>query len=285
MIEWFFGTFGTVGGYIIIGSVLVLTVAIIWFNISKSREKKRDDFREHIGEIKRTEQVIKGVNQRTRVNSGEVPVAEPEPVKDSGISVRVDEEKQQASAEVFAKVRKSRKKHQPTEIELAVQKYGEHMVVNGYRQKSDTAPIRPVYSNTAKARKEQKAELESDEVGEEATTPAIVTDSAAPAKVKPTELKPPTSAHLRNQQHAEESYVKDAIRPVIGSSVANSVPERPAEVPEEMPEIATGEEKPIPTAKTPVKGFAPAKKAQVKRPKSEIQQKNEEAIENTDLGE
>lgn len=278
MIEKFFALFGTVGGYIIIGSVIVLIVAIIAFKISKARENKREQYRESLGDIKRTEQVIKGVSYRSRVNSGEV-VDEPVPVKDTGIKVHENENIQQQQ-EVFGKVMRSRKKHQPTERELAMQKYGEHMVVNGYLQKSNTAPIRPVYSNTASARQQQKSELNSDEVGEEATTPAIVTDSAAPAKVKPTELKPPTASRANEpQEHSDESYVKDAIRPVIGSSVANSVPERPAEVPAETPKILQDEE-PLPAATEPAKGFAPAKnKGPVKRPKSDVQRKNEQSRE------
>ena len=90
MIEKFFALFGTVGGYIIIGSVIVLVVAIIAFKVSKARENKREQFREQIGSIKRTEQVIKGVNHRARVNNGEV-VDEPVPVKDTGIKVQGNE--------------------------------------------------------------------------------------------------------------------------------------------------------------------------------------------------
>ncbi|MBQ2067017.1 MAG: hypothetical protein II496_05800, partial [Clostridiales bacterium] len=117
--------------------------------------------------------------------------------------------------------------------------------------------------------------------------PAIVTDSAAPAKVKPTELKPPTASRANEpQEHADESYVKDAIRPVIGSSVANSVPERPAEVPTETPKILQ-EEEPLPTATEPAKGFAPVKNnGPVKRPKSDVQRKNEQSREEREnLGE
>lgn len=262
MIDWFFKTVGVVGGWIIIGSVLVFIIAVICFKVSKAREKKREEYRESLGDIKRKEQVIKGVSYRSRVQDGEIP-AEPEPVvADSGLNVsRVESESTQTAAEVFAKVRKSRKKHQPTERELAMQKYGDQIVVNGYFQKSNTAPIRPVYSNTADARQEQKKELDSDEVGAEATTPAIVTDSAAPAKIKPTAPKHPTSAHSdESEEHADESYIKDAIKPVIGSSVANAVTERPAEVPAETPKIVDpGEEEPIPTATEPAPGFAPAK--------------------------
>ena len=259
MIDWFFKTVGVVGGWIIIGSVVVFIIAVICFKVSKAREKKREEYRESLGDLKRKEQVIKGVTHRDRINSGEVPAEEPVVVKDSGLNVsRVESENTQTASEVFAKVRKSRKKHQPTERELAMKKYGDQIVVNGYFQKSNTAPIRPVYSNTTDARQEQKKELDSDEVGEEATTPALVMDSAAPAKIKPTA---PHSSHANeSQEHADESYVKDAIRPVIGSEVANAVTERPAEVPSETPKIVDpGEEEPIPTATEPVEGFAPAR--------------------------
>ena len=82
------------------------------------------------------------------------------------------------------------------------------------------------------------------------------------------------------------SYVKDAIRPVIGSSVANSVPERPAEVPTETPKILQDEE-PLPAATEPAKGFAPVKNnGPVKRPKSDVQRKNEQSWEEREnLGE
>ena len=261
LIKKYFDTVGTIGGWIIIGTAVVFIVAVIWFKAANARDKKREEYRESLGDIKRKEQVIKGVSYRSRVNDGEIP-AEPEPVvQDSGLNVnRVEGEHTQAASEVFAKVRKSRKKHQPTERELAMKKYGEHMVVNGYLQKSNTAPIRPVFSNTKDARQEQKKELDSDEICEEATTPAIVTDSAAPAKVKPTA---PHAAHANEPQEQTdepESYVKDAIRPVIGSSVANAVTERPAEVQAETPKIVDpGEEEPIPTATEPAPGFAPAR--------------------------
>ena len=84
-----------------------------------------------------------------------------------------------------------------------IDKAKERVVVNGYLQKSNTAPIRPVYSNTHFQRQLQRKELESDKVGKEAETPALVMDSAAPSEIKitgapvqkvnPTELKPPTA--------------------------------------------------------------------------------------------
>lgn len=60
-------------------------------------------------------------------------------------------------------------------------------ILNGYLQKSNTAPIRPVYSNTQEARQQQMDELNSDKVGEEANTPALVMDSAAPSAVRYTD--------------------------------------------------------------------------------------------------
>lgn len=83
-----------------------------------------------------------------------------------------------------------------------IDKAKDRVVINGYLQKSNTAPIRPVYSNTHFQRQIQRKELESDKVGKEAQTPALVMDSAAPSevlitgapvqKVNPTALKHPT---------------------------------------------------------------------------------------------
>lgn len=85
-----------------------------------------------------------------------------------------------------------------------IDKAKDRVVINGYLQKSNTAPIRPVYSNTHFQRQLQRKELESDKVGKEAETPALVMDSAAPSEIKitgapvqkvnPTELKPPTAS-------------------------------------------------------------------------------------------
>lgn len=102
-----------------------------------------------------------------------------------------------------------------------IDKSKEQMIVNGYLQKSNTAPIRPVYSNTLFARQLQRKELESDEVGKEAETPALVMDSAAPSavmitgapvrKVKPTELKHPTAVkvELSDEDSLVESVGED----------------------------------------------------------------------------
>ena len=115
---------------------------------------------------------------------------------------------------------------------------------------------------------EQKAELDSDKIGEEATTPALVMDSAAPAKVKPTSLKRPTSARVgkgsfaeyirRNAEGAEDEdpMLQNVMRPQIGTDVENAVVERPAEVQKEKPDIMKiGEEAILPAAEKPMMGF------------------------------
>ena len=150
----------------------------------------------------------------------------------------------------------------------------DQIIINGYLQKSNTAPIRPVYSNTLEARQQQKRELDSDVVGSEAETPALVMDSSAPSevkiteapvqKVKPTALKRPSSSRVvqSDEPKAEEEIVDTtyggAIRPVIGSEVSNAEIDRVAEVQAEKPNILkSGEEAIIPAAEKPVEGFAP----------------------------
>jgi len=150
-----------------------------------------------------------------------------------------------------------------------IDKAKEQIIINGYLQKSNTAPIRPVYSNTLEARQQQRKELDSDEVGKEAETPALVMDSAAPSevritdapvqKVKPTALKRPTAARVTTEEAAEEDTTyTSAMRPQIGTEVSNAEIDRPATVPEEKPEILkSGEEAIIPAAKEAVEGFVP----------------------------
>ncbi len=151
-----------------------------------------------------------------------------------------------------------------------IDKAKEQIIINGYLQKSNTAPIRPVYSNTLEARQQQRKELDSDEVGKEAETPALVMDSAAPSevritdapvqKVKPTALKRPTAARVATEEEMaeEDTTYTSAMRPQIGTEVSNAEIDRPATVPEEKPEILkSGEEAIIPSAKEAVEGFVP----------------------------
>ena len=176
----------------------------------------------------------------------------------------------------------------------------DQIVINGYLQKSNTAPIRPVYSNTLEARREQKAELDSDSVGEEANTPALVTDSAAPAKIKPTSLKRPTSARVGKSSTAEpaerkegedDPMLQNVMRPQIGTDVENAVVERPAEVQAEKPDIMkVGEEAIIPAAEKPAKGFKGSeelekKPVRHKRPSSAAKRKNAGAKKSPKSGE
>ena len=191
--------------------------------------------------------------------------------------------------EVFGQLGISSKKAEEIDRER------DRLVINGYLQKSNTAPIRPVYSNTLAARRAQKAELDSDVVGKEATTPALVTDSAAPAKVKPTELKRPTSARVgkgsvseyirrrATDEKDEDPMLGSVMRPQIGTDVENAVVERPAEVQAEKPDIMkTGEEAILPAAEKPVDGFKAVGEGEKqpvrhKRPSSGIKRKQVEA--------
>lgn len=110
-------------------------------------------------------------------------------------------------------------------------------ILNGYLQKSNTAPIRPVYSNTPGARQQQMDELNSDNVGAEANTPALVMDSAAPSAVRYTDntyhrntrqkaihLKRPSSA--RAVQPGEEAATTASQETASGIAPDADVPEQ-----------------------------------------------------------
>ena len=110
-------------------------------------------------------------------------------------------------------------------------------ILNGYLQKSNTAPIRPVYSNTHEARQQQMDELNSDHVGDEANTPALVMDSAAPSAVRYTDntyhrntrqkaihLKRPSSS--RAAQPAEDNTPsEEAVIPASQETSESFVPD------------------------------------------------------------
>lgn len=110
-------------------------------------------------------------------------------------------------------------------------------ILNGYLQKSNTAPIRPVYSNTPGARQQQMDELNSDKVGAEANTPALVMDSAAPSAVRYTDntyhrntrqkeihLKRPSSA--RAVQPGEDAAAQASQETAGGIAPDADVPEQ-----------------------------------------------------------
>ncbi|MCR4687972.1 MAG: hypothetical protein K5745_00310 [Saccharofermentans sp.] len=256
-IDWYKAEVGVVGNIILIGVAAVLVILWIVAVILKHKDKNKLKNTDTWVKKKREMQVIKGVAQRQKKDDGSEP-----------------------------------QELQPVFIDTE----GKPQVINGYYQKSNTAPIRPAYSNTRSARRIQMQELESERVGAEALTSALVMDSAAPSavkatgpvnqRVKPTELKRPTASKTsafdvkakaehdemikqKKESEKQNQMYKDGIRPTIGSEVANAVTERPAEVQDEKPDILkSGEEAIIPAAAKPVPGFAAAKKEPIKRPKS-----------------
>ena len=103
-------------------------------------------------------------------------------------------------------------------------------ILNGYLQKSNTAPIRPVYSNTPGARQQQMDELNSDNVGAEANTPALVMDSAAPSAVRYTD----NTYHRNTRQkaiHLKRPSSARAVQPGEEETAGGIAPD--ADVPEQ----------------------------------------------------
>ena len=103
-------------------------------------------------------------------------------------------------------------------------------ILNGYLQKSNTAPIRPVYSNTPGARQQQMDELNSDNVGAEANTPALVMDSAAPSAVRYTD----NTYHRNTRQkaiHLKRPSSARAVQPGEEAAAGGIAPD--ADVPEQ----------------------------------------------------
>ena len=274
-----------------IGSVvmaLVICVAvglIIATVILKVRDKQKEKTDKKIDTDWHAEQVLHGVNRRSKKASGDKKIQQikretRDPRKKSaeeaaskntllgGKSEAQQEEKE--ASEVFGSLGISSKKAEE------IDKAKEQIIINGYLQKSNTAPIRPVYSNTLEARQQQRKEAE---------TPALVMDSAAPSvvkiteapvqKVKPTALKRPTAARVTQSDEevteSEDTAYSSAIKPQIGTEVSNAVIDRPAEVQEEKPEILkSGEEAIIPAATEAVKGFVPSKDLSEEQGKDQI---------------
>lgn len=284
---------------VIPAALLILAVAFAVWRALEDRKKKREKAWEA---ERRKIEVVDGIEGRSddggrkfreqerarrEAEKRAEAAAESSNTLIGGKSKAVNEEPE--AKEVFGQLGISSKKAEEMDRER------DRLVINGYLQKSNTAPIRPVYSNTLAARREQKAELDSDIVGKEATTPALVTDSAAPAKIKPTELKRPTSAKVgrgsvaeyirrrATEEEDEDPMLSSVMRPQIGTDVENAVVERPAEVQAEKPDIMkTGEEAILPAAEKPVDGFKPADEAKRqpvrhKRPSSSVKRKQVEA--------
>ena len=277
------------GPIVIAIAVIVVVGVIIVANVLKMRDRQKEKLDAEIDAERQAERVIQGVAGRSKKGTATKKInqikresrdpnkrAEEEAAAKNtllGGKSEAQMEEKEASA-VFGSLGISSKKAEE------IDKAKEQIIINGYLQKSNTAPIRPVYSNTLEARQQQRKELDSDEVGKEAETPALVMDSSAPSdvkiteapkKVKPTALKRPTAARLNSTdeeviaafEKAAEEAEKDeaygaAMRPVIGSEVSNAVIDRVAEVQAEKPDILkSGEEAILPAAEKPLAGFAP----------------------------
>ena len=260
-------------------AVIVVIVLTIILNISIANDKRKAKKEEHLEIERQAERVVHGVEGRSKKYTKEKKIqqikretrdprkkAEEEALaKNTLLGGRSEAQMEEKEAsEVFGSLGISSRKAEE------IDKAKEQIIINGYLQKSNTAPIRPVYSNTLEARQQQRKELESDEVGREAETPALVMDSAAPSeikiteapvqKVKPTALKRPTASRTADpeEQDIEDTTYTSAIRPETGSEVSNAVADVVAEVQEEKPDILkTGEEAIIPAATETVKGFVP----------------------------
>ena len=283
-----------------IGIPLVLLILVIAFAVWRFLEDRKAKREKAWAVERRKLEIVDGVEDRTDDGGRKMREAErarreaEKRAKEAAettntlIGGKSEAEREESKAEdVFGQLGISSKKAAKMDYDR------DQLVINGYLQKSNTAPIRPVYSNTLEARREQKAELDSDQVGEEANTPALVTDSAAPAKIKPTNLKRPTSAkvgkgsvadYIRRRATDEEEddspMMSTVMRPEIGTEVENAVVERPAEVQAEKPDIMkVGEEAILPAAEKPVEGFKSAAHEPVrhKRPSSSVKRKKVEA--------
>ncbi len=283
-----------------IGIPTALVALIVALTVWRALEKRKAKREEAWAAERRKLEVVDGVEERTDEDGSKMREAErarreaekfareASKTNNTLIGGKSEAEKDESKAkDVFGQLGISSQKAAKMDYDR------EQLVINGYLQKSNTAPIRPVYSNTLEARRAQKAELDSDSVGEEATTPALVTDSAAPAKIKPTNLKRPTSAKVgkgsvaeyirrraTDEGEEETPMMSSVMRPEIGTEVENAVVERPAEVQAEKPDIAkTGEEAILPAAEKPVEGFAAAEREPVrhKRPSSSVKRKQVEA--------
>ena len=268
---------------IVIGLAIVVILSLILFaNIANANDKHKEKKSARLDAERQGERIADGVDRRSKVYKSEKKIqqikretrdpkkkAEEEAAaKNTLIGGKSEAQREEKEArEVFGSLGISSKKAEE------IDKAKEQIIINGYLQKSNTAPIRPVYSNTLEARQQQKKELDSDVVGSEAETPALVMDSAAPSevkiteapvkKVKPTALKRPTAARVAQAdeepaQEADEAY-SSAMRPQLGTEVSNAEIDCVAEVPMEKPDILKqGEEAILPAAEKPVEGFVPS---------------------------
>ena len=244
-------------GPLVIGlAVCVIIGLIIATVIIKIMDKRKEKINNEIDTAWKAEQVVnrvevlskKGEKKKIRqikrdTRDPKKKEADEAASKNTLLGGKSEAQREEKEAsEVFGSLGISSKKAEE------IDKAKEQIIINGYLQKSNTAPIRPVYSNTLEARQQQRKELDSDEVGKEAETPALVMDSAAPSevritdapvqKVKPTALKRPTAARVEisdEAEPAEDTTYSEAMRPQIGTEVSNAEIDRPAEVQAEKP--------------------------------------------------
>jgi len=217
-----------IGPIVIVFAIVVVVILIIAAKVFSVKDKLKEKSDERVEEVLHKEKVINQVEAKSRKADGDdkkirqIKRETRDPQKKAeqeaaakntlmGGKSEAQMEKKDA-IEVFGPLGISSKKAKQ------IDKAKDRVIINGYLQKSNTAPIRPVYSNTPFARQLQRKELESDTVGKEAETPALVMDSAAPSevkitgapvqKVKPTELKRPSTSKISlDEETAEESAV------------------------------------------------------------------------------
>lgn len=217
-----------IGPIVIVFAIVVVVILIIAAKVFSVKDKLKEKSDERVEEVLHKEKVINQVEAKSRKADGDdkkiqqIKRETRDPQKKAeqeaaakntlmGGKSEAQMEKKDA-IEVFGPLGISSKKAKQ------IDKAKDRVIINGYLQKSNTAPIRPVYSNTPFARQLQRKELESDTVGKEAETPALVMDSAAPSevkitgapvqKVKPTELKRPSTSKISlEEETAEKSAV------------------------------------------------------------------------------
>ena len=217
-----------IGPIVVVFAIIVIVVLIIVAKVLGVKDKLKEKSSENIETTLHKDRVITNVEKMSKK-------AEPHEKKIEQIKRETRDPQKKAEQEAAAKnTLMGGKSEAQMEKKDAIEVFGplgisskkakqidkakDRVIINGYLQKSNTAPIRPVYSNTPFARQLQRKELESDTVGKEAETPALVMDSAAPSavkitgapvqKVKPTELKRPSTSKISlEEETAEESAV------------------------------------------------------------------------------
>ena len=255
---------------VFLASFVAIFVIIFVIEVTVKKRSSENNERKSMA-WNRRERKKKDIEDAARKYNGEELTEEDNKPVDTGIKVKEEDKQKKAAVVLGSNLGMSAKKKEEEENVPPE-------VINGYLQKSNTAPIRPVYSNTPAARAAQKADLESEE--EE-----IAARYEPPKKVKATAQKRPTASKTAFSQEDEAEKAAEApvaeepsaeggkpmpygaiVRPVVGSEVANAEVERPAEVSDVTPKIAkTGLDAANEAATAPVKGFAaPPKEAEDK---------------------